>query len=151
MILTYKYRIKDRSAKKVLRIQARACNAVWNWCAGYQRDIEARYRAGAPSSRWPSHFDLSKSGLGGWAEGLEAEGYDVIRVDIEDMFAARVQGARCKVFKRSEAAAAEADVCALYVSGLTLKDTAAKSNLCASTVSKILPVLWRKRQKGGDG
>lgn len=28
------------------------------------------------------------SGLGGWAEGLEAEGWDVIRVDIEDMFAA---------------------------------------------------------------
>jgi hypothetical protein len=28
------------------------------------------------------------SGLGGWAEGLEAEGWTVIRVDIEDMFLA---------------------------------------------------------------
>jgi hypothetical protein len=27
------------------------------------------------------------SGLGGWAEGLEAEGWDVIRVDLFDMFA----------------------------------------------------------------
>lgn len=35
----------------------------------------------------PLAIDLC-SGLGGWAEGLEAEGYDVIRVDIEDMFAA---------------------------------------------------------------
>jgi len=35
----------------------------------------------------PLAVDLC-SGLGGWAEGLEAEGWDVIRVDIEDMFAA---------------------------------------------------------------
>lgn len=35
----------------------------------------------------PLAVDLC-SGIGGWAEGLEAEGYDVIRVDIEDMFAA---------------------------------------------------------------
>jgi hypothetical protein len=34
----------------------------------------------------PLAFDLC-SGLGGWAEGLEAEGWDVIRVDIVDMFA----------------------------------------------------------------
>ena len=37
--------------------------------------------------RRPLAIDLF-SGLGGWADGLEAEGYDVIRVDIEDMFAA---------------------------------------------------------------
>ena len=37
--------------------------------------------------RRPLAVDLC-SGLGGWAEGLEAEGWDVIRVDIEDMFAA---------------------------------------------------------------
>lgn len=35
----------------------------------------------------PIAIDLF-SGLGGWAEGLEAEGWDVIRFDIEDMFAA---------------------------------------------------------------
>jgi len=34
----------------------------------------------------PLAVDLC-SGLGGWACGLEAEGWDVIRVDIEDMFA----------------------------------------------------------------
>jgi C-5 cytosine-specific DNA methylase len=40
----------------------------------------------APQAK-PLAVDLC-SGLGGWAEGLEEEGYDVIRVDIEDMFAA---------------------------------------------------------------
>lgn len=37
--------------------------------------------------RKPVALDLY-SGLGGWAEGLEDVGYDVIRVDIEDMFTA---------------------------------------------------------------
>ena len=60
MILTYKYRIKDRSARKALRRHAYAANQVWNYCNAFQRDIEARYRAGAPKRKWPSHFDLAK-------------------------------------------------------------------------------------------
>jgi putative transposase len=59
MILTYKYRIKDRSARKVLRRHAIGVNHVWNYLNGYQRDIEARYRAGAPQRGWPSHFALT--------------------------------------------------------------------------------------------
>ena len=58
MILTYKYRIKDRTARKVLRRYAVGVNQVWNYCNAVQRDIETRYRAGAPKRRWPSHFDL---------------------------------------------------------------------------------------------
>jgi len=60
VILTYRYRLKDNSAKKTLRRHAFACNQVWNYCNAYQRDIEARYRAGAPKRKWPSHFDLQK-------------------------------------------------------------------------------------------
>lgn len=60
MILTYRYRIKDRSARKTLRQHAYACNQVWNYANAVQRDIEARYRAGAPKRKWPSHFDLQK-------------------------------------------------------------------------------------------
>ncbi len=60
MILTYKYRIKDRSARKALQQHAYAANQVWNWCVGQQRDTEARYRAGAPKRKWASHFDLAK-------------------------------------------------------------------------------------------
>ena len=61
MILTYKYRIKDRSARKALRRHAYAVNQVWNWCVAQQRDIEARYRGGAPKRKWASYIDLAKS------------------------------------------------------------------------------------------
>ena len=66
MILTYKYRLKDRSAARVLRRHAIAVNQVWNWCVAQQRDVESRYRAGAKPRRWASQFDLQKQckGLG---------------------------------------------------------------------------------------
>ena len=58
--VTYKYRIKDRSAKKTLVRLATACNQVWNYCNAQQRDVEARYKAGAPKRKWATHFDLAK-------------------------------------------------------------------------------------------
>lgn len=66
MILTYKYRIKDRSACKTLRRHAYAVNQVWNWCVAQQRDVEARYRSGAPKRRWSTYLYLTHScrGLG---------------------------------------------------------------------------------------
>ena len=74
MILTYRYRIKDNSANKTLRRHAFAVNQVWNYCNGYQRDIEARYRAGAPKRKWPSHFDLQKMTKGTSKElGIHAQ------------------------------------------------------------------------------
>ena len=60
MILTYKYRIKDRSARKTLRRHAFAVNQVWNYAVAQQLDTENRYRAGAPKRKWASHFDLQK-------------------------------------------------------------------------------------------
>lgn len=60
MIKTYKYRLKDRSAKKVLQQHAIACNQVWNWCVAQHRDNLARYRAGAPKRAWLTRFDLAK-------------------------------------------------------------------------------------------
>lgn len=61
MILTYKYRIKDKSARKTLLQHAWATNQIWNWCVAQQRDIESRYRAGAPKRKWATAFDLAKS------------------------------------------------------------------------------------------
>lgn len=58
MILTYKYRIKDRRARKALLQHAWAVNQVWNYCVAYQRDIEKRYLAGAPKRRWPTRYTL---------------------------------------------------------------------------------------------
>ncbi len=60
MLLTYKYRIKDKSAAKHLRALAYAVNQVWNWCCAQQLDTAARYRAGAPKRKWATHFDLQK-------------------------------------------------------------------------------------------
>jgi len=59
-IVTYKYRLKDRSVRKTLVLHAAACNQVWNYANALQRDLELRYRAGAPKRHWPSAFDLAK-------------------------------------------------------------------------------------------
>lgn len=58
MFVTYKYRLKDRASSKRLREMSAACNQVWNWCVAQQRDIEARYKAGAKSRKWATHYDL---------------------------------------------------------------------------------------------
>ncbi len=60
MIGVYKYRIKDRSARKTLERHAYAVNQVFNWCAGAQRNIEARYKAGGPKRTWPGHYELTR-------------------------------------------------------------------------------------------
>ena len=60
MLLTYKYRIKNRNAKAALRRHAFAVNQVWNYCCAQQRDTESRYRAGAPKRKWASHYDLQR-------------------------------------------------------------------------------------------
>ena len=68
MIITYRYRVKDHSAKKTLTRFAYAANQVWNYCCAQQRDVEARYRAGAPKRKWATHFDLQKLCKGVGAE-----------------------------------------------------------------------------------
>jgi len=60
MILTFKYRIKDHSARKVLVRYSYAVNQVWNYCNGVQREVEAQYRAGGQNRNWPTGFDLQK-------------------------------------------------------------------------------------------
>lgn len=60
MILSYKYRIKDRTARKALTRHAHAVNQVWNWCVAQQRDTQARYQSGAPVRKWTSHFNLTR-------------------------------------------------------------------------------------------
>lgn len=64
MILTYKYRIKDRSAKKTLRCHAFAVNQVWNYCAAFQRDVRRRNAAGAPRRYEPGQFELQRMTAG---------------------------------------------------------------------------------------
>ena len=58
MIKTYKYRIKDRSARKLLQRHAYACNQIWNWCVAQHCSTLERYQAGWPKRLWPSAFNL---------------------------------------------------------------------------------------------
>jgi IS605 OrfB family transposase len=60
MLLTYKYRIKDRSAKKTLVRHAYAANQVWNYCVAQQLDTQDRWRAGSKPRSWATQFELQK-------------------------------------------------------------------------------------------
>ena len=60
-IRTFKYRLKDRRAAKVLRAHAFQVNQCWNWCVAQHRDVLERYKAGAKPRKWPSAFDLCKT------------------------------------------------------------------------------------------
>ena len=57
MIITYRYRVKDKTSAKHLRCMAGAVNYAWNYCCQIQREAESRWRNGA-NARWPSRFDF---------------------------------------------------------------------------------------------
>lgn len=61
MILTYRYRVKDRNKalRKSLRAQSSAVNFVWNFCCQTDKEAQKRWKAGAAVKR-PSAFDLVK-------------------------------------------------------------------------------------------
>jgi IS605 OrfB family transposase len=63
-VRTYKYRLKDRRAARLLRAHTFQCNQIWNWCVAQHRDTLDRYKAGAKPRRWLSHYDLSKTFTG---------------------------------------------------------------------------------------
>jgi putative transposase len=99
MILTYKYRIKDRSAKKALKRHAYAVNQIWNYCCAQQCDTEVRYRAGAPKRKWASNFDLQKLCKGVGAElGLHQQSVEGV---CSDFAKARDKAKRAPRFRSS--------------------------------------------------
>lgn len=80
IILTYRYRIKDRSAstRRALRAQARAVNSIWNYCCNIDRQARARYAAGQSLKR-PSAFDLTKLCRGVTTElGIHSDTIDAV-------------------------------------------------------------------------
>jgi IS605 OrfB family transposase len=60
MIVTYKYRIKDKSARKHLVKLSRSVNQVWNYCVDHHKYIRNLYTSGAKLVKWPSQIDLCK-------------------------------------------------------------------------------------------
>jgi putative transposase len=54
MILTHRYRIKDKTSAKHLRRMSGAVNYAWNYCCQTQREAQRR------RARWPTRFDFVK-------------------------------------------------------------------------------------------
>jgi len=52
MILTFRFRVKDKNRLKQLRTNAWKVNRIWNYCVEYHRSCV---------NFWPSHFDLVKA------------------------------------------------------------------------------------------
>lgn len=52
MILTYRFRVKDKNRIEQLRNAAWRSNQIWNYCVEFQRSCV---------NFWPSHFDLVKA------------------------------------------------------------------------------------------
>lgn len=61
MTITYKFRLKDRRARKALTAYAYAVNQVWNWCVAQHRDAIDRHHSGAPRREWRSAFSLGQA------------------------------------------------------------------------------------------
>ena len=73
MMLTFKFRVKDKTCGKRLVAHSRAVNFVWNFCVQTQREAERRWKGGS-KTRWPSAFDLIKLCTGAAKElGLHSD------------------------------------------------------------------------------
>ncbi|MCC6775663.1 MAG: transposase [Hyphomicrobiales bacterium] len=62
MIITYRYRVKDKTRAKHLRHMAGSVSFAWNFCCATQHEAHRRH------ARWPSQFDLVKLMTGAGAE-----------------------------------------------------------------------------------
>jgi putative transposase len=76
MQLTYRYRIKDKHARR-LKAQARAVNFVWNYANETQR------KAARDGRKWLSGYDLWKLVAGASNEGLDLHSHSAMRVCVQ--------------------------------------------------------------------
>ena len=76
MQLTYRYRIKDKHAKR-LNAQARAVNFVWNYCN------ETQMKASRDGRKWLTGYDLDRLVAGATKEGLDLHSHSAKRVCIQ--------------------------------------------------------------------
>ena len=86
MLLTYKFRVKDKHAAELNR-QARAVNFVWNFCN------ETQKHALKWGKKWPSGFDLQRLSAGA-SEELNIHSHTIARVCSEYEKSRRAQKKR---------------------------------------------------------
>lgn len=58
MLLTYRYRVKGKKARRLLKDYGRAVNHVWNYCVETQKKAQSAWRLGS-ARVWPSCYDLT--------------------------------------------------------------------------------------------
>ena len=91
VILTYRYRIKDKTSAKHLRRMSGAVNYTWNYCCATQREAKRR------QARWPSRFDLVKLMTGASAElGIHSDTLGAIARQFVD---SRTAARHCPVWR----------------------------------------------------
>src|SRR5215472_15156276 len=76
MQLTYRYRLKDKHAQRLIA-QARAINQVWNFCNETQQLAIKR------NLKWPTGYDLWKLVAGCTREGLDLHSHSAMRVCLQ--------------------------------------------------------------------
>src|SRR6516165_7242129 len=76
MQLTYRYRIKDKHAKR-LNSQAQAINLTWNYCN------ETQMKAARDGRKWLSGYDLWKLVAGCTKQGLDLHSHSAKRVCLQ--------------------------------------------------------------------
>lgn len=59
MLLTYKYRLKNKRSARILRAHAEGVNRVWNYCAEIQHGAYRRWKESGPICVWPSYYTLN--------------------------------------------------------------------------------------------
>lgn len=96
--VTYKFRVKDSSAKRWLKRHAIACNQVWNFCVATQREAQRRWNGGK-TGRWPSAYDLGHLTAGSSAE-LETLADTIEQVCKQFVVSRNAQG-KCPKFRSS--------------------------------------------------
>lgn len=98
MILTFKFRVKDATARRHLERHRRAVNLVWNYCCDTQRRAERRRKSGG-AARWPTAFDLIKLCTGSAADlGLHS---DTVQTICRQFAHSRDAARRCPRFRAS--------------------------------------------------
>ena len=76
MQLTYRYRIKDKHARR-LNAQARTATFVWNYCN------ETQQKAALAKRKWLTGYDLWKLVAGATKEGLDLHSHSAMRICLQ--------------------------------------------------------------------
>jgi len=98
MILTYKYRLKGKRAKRQLKRFAYATNQVWNFCVATQKDTQRRWKNGSKTN-WKTHFDFGAL-TKGVSKNLEIHAQTIQGV-CEQFTKSRDQHKICPRFRKS--------------------------------------------------